>query len=287
MLLHFFAPMLICVSILQFSQVVSPTKETPVGTQTVSTEDEDAAHDRALARATLEKHEVVLNYLPPPVGVWQVMMGNERANKETLAALPRLTGEEYVWLYAANNELDVEELKLLGDIQNTINLNLNSSPITDQDLTEIARLKNLTRLSLCRTQITDRGLKNLATLTHLVDLRVDGTDIDGNGLPNLSKLPSLHTLSATRTKIGDKGLAGFKTLVSLRWLNLSYTSVSDEGLNELVALHNLQELGVVSTAVSDHGAEQFVVRHSTSLKEAIQNGKFVPIHNARLKVIEN
>src|SRR5437879_11512722 len=61
-------------------------------------------------------------------------------------------------------------LKNLTGLSSLIDLDLASTPLTDEGLEYIGRMVNLRRLSLSYTDITDRGLAYLLQLPHLENL---------------------------------------------------------------------------------------------------------------------
>lgn len=174
-----------------------------------------------------------------------------------------------------------ERLAALADLGQVPWLSLESAPVSDAALAQVAKLgasnARLTRLFLGSSEIRGDGLKALAPLTGLqylslkqlpIDderlaalpdfpelqyLGLDGTRVTDSGLAELARYPLLQVLWLDSTPVTDSGLVHFKSLASLRTLYLPGTKAAGPGIVELKHLPNLTSVswrGVKLTADS-------------------------------------
>jgi alpha-glucosidase len=108
-------------------------------------------------------------------------------------------------------------------------------------------------VNLNRTKISDEQLALLSGFPALTDLSLEGTTIGDRGLAHLEHLAELQWLNLYRTRVGNAGLAHLKRLGKLEHLPLGETRVSDDGLAHLTSLGRLTYLGLRSDAITDAG----------------------------------
>jgi hypothetical protein len=145
---------------------------------------------------------------------------------------------------------DLRWLKALPDLTS---LYIESTPITDAGLVDVAAITKLDVLSLSRTRITDAGLKTVSRLRELRYLMLVDTAITDAGLADIAKLEKLRFLSLGITKISDAGLQKISGLPNLTSLNLGETKFDDAWIPTLRSFPRLKELWLGSTAISDAG----------------------------------
>jgi len=114
-----------------------------------------------------------------------------------------------------------------------IEVNLQESRTTDEDLVHLVGLARLKELSLHRTRITSAGLVSLRGLTNLQRLFLSDTQTGDDGLASLKHLRNLDTLGLSGTKVTDVGLEHLKGLKNLRYLYMIGTDVTEEGVKRL------------------------------------------------------
>ena len=86
-------------------------------------------------------------------------------------------------------------------------LDLNSAPVLDGGLKELASLKNLGWLNLNDTRVTDAGLKELARFKNMNALHLRNTLVTDAGLKELEGLKELTVLDLRKTKVTETGMA--------------------------------------------------------------------------------
>ena len=216
--------------------------------------------------------------------------------------LRRLTAlSELRQLLCVRCQLDRDGFRRLGALQQLELLQLEGTPVTDDDLVHLRDCPELTHLGLNSTAITDRGLESLAKL-HLQQLDVSDTEITNAGLAHLAPLP-LQGLRINATSISDAGLALLSALplttlsandtnitgsglihlagMPLEQLSLAGTPVSDAHLAELAACSSLRVLDLSATGVTDAGLTHLATMHLTQLNLA-----HTPISDAGLRLLQ-
>ncbi len=122
-------------------------------------------------------------------------------------------------------------------------LNLNGTPIKDDQLVQLQSFPGIHSLFLGMTSITGEGLASLKGFDalELLDLYLCEQLTDAS-LTHLKNFPALRELNLHQTLISDAGLANLKEVKSLQKLWLCYTKVTNDGLANLTALPSLRAL---------------------------------------------
>jgi hypothetical protein len=157
------------------------------------------------------------------------------------------------------------DLILIGRLGQLWNLNLDSSPISDDGLVHLKALTGMERLYLPLTKVGDAGLVHLEGLTGLHQLGFYDNPITDEGLVHLKGLTDLEFLILDGTRVSGPGLAQLKGLKRLVGLSLTRTAVDDAGLKHLREMTGLKELFLGGTRVTDAGVRK--------LQEALPNLK--------------
>lgn len=83
----------------------------------------------------------------------------------------------------------------IGQLHSVVDLDLNGSNITDDDLVVLQALTNLRHLDLSHTEVTDAGLLHLQTLSTLRWLVLSGSRVTDEGVDRLREaIPNLQLL---------------------------------------------------------------------------------------------
>jgi len=184
-----------------------------------------------------------------------------------------------------------ERLSLLPDLGDVWWLSMESAPVSDTALTQVARLtgKNqpLKRIFLGNTGITGSGLPHLAPLNRLVYLSLKQLPIDNGRLATLPDFPELQFLGLDGTRVSDDGLKTVARYPRLQVLWLDDTAVTDAGLVHLKPLKILRTLSLPGTHAAGTGLAE--LRHlpltTISLKGAKLNADSLK-HVAQLEQLE-
>jgi len=136
-------------------------------------------------------------------------------------------------------------------------LDLYGTPVTDEDLKDLAGLSELQTLDLARTRVTDAGLKGLVELKQLQTLDLSyNAGLTDAGLKELTGLPQLQTLDLSfNNKLTDAGLKELANLPQLQKLNLEGTALTDAGLMELASLKQLKVIQLRQTKITNQGVD--------------------------------
>ena len=141
-------------------------------------------------------------------------------------------------------------------------LNLSKMPVTDNDLSAVARFKNLERLNINFSEIGGTGLSALRTLEKLQSLSLAGTHVDAKGIRPLFDLPQLTQLYVWNTKVTEEDKTALEkqfpqvTVVTTQFKNdkilkLGKPGLANEGIvrqGELVALkHSMPAVKIYYT----------------------------------------
>src|SRR4029453_9437367 len=78
--------------------------------------------------------------------------------------------------------------------------------------------ERVVEVKLDRTQVTDEDLKLVAVLSEVTDLSLEQTQVGDTGMSHLKALAKLEWLNLFGTQVGDNGLKHLKELNSLKHL---------------------------------------------------------------------
>src|SRR5262245_35609956 len=104
--------------------------------------------------------------------------------------------------------------------------------------------ERVVEVKLDRTRVTDEDLKLVAALTDVTDLSLEMTQIGDTGMGHLKSMHRLEWLNLFGTQVGDKGLEHLKQLTSLKHLPVGHTKVTDAGMVHLESMPQLRYLGL-------------------------------------------
>ena len=117
----------------------------------------------------------------------------------------------------------------------SVEIRLNSTPIEDAQLADLAGLTELRRINLPRSQISDQGLERIVQEVPLLEqLRLGSPQITDVGLASIAQLKQLRFLHLIDVPLTD---AGLKHLEQMTWLESFYLdggNVTDAGLSALI-----------------------------------------------------
>lgn len=173
--------------------------------------------------------------------------------------------------------IDESVLQRIASASQLVRLDLDDSPLQNDQLRYLAGLRDLQELSLNGTQVTDAGLVHLAELPlrvlRLGRTQVDGTGFDAlnartlrfiqlgttkvaaEGFARLARFESLTYLDVAGAKIGDTDLAMLEGMPNLNFLHLGWTRVEGPGLAHIARLPNLQRLILMKSLIDDRALE--------------------------------
>jgi len=127
-------------------------------------------------------------------------------------------------------------------------LDLSTSGLNSDGVTQLAKLSSLKALNLEDTKISSNDLTSLSELDKLTDLDIGGcAAINDKGLESLKGFDNLSTLYIDRSKITDNGLKTLGTMKSLSTLNLDRTDISDAGMQHVLSLPKIYHLRLGSS----------------------------------------
>ena len=110
-----------------------------------------------------------------------------------------MTKLQYLMLTAPRaTSMGIEKLQSLT---NSRSLNLQQTPVRDNDLKALAKLTNLTDLNLAGTKVTDQGIETLKAFPALVSLRLDLTFVSNKTADQLEHFLSLRHLGLVFTRV--------------------------------------------------------------------------------------
>ena len=229
--------------------------------------DEDSVRTRAKLRETLAKFTATRRSYPEPPNkkAGNKKAGNKKAgNKkagdtktgDTKTASSRRelsaaqTAERTATAVAALREKGAHVFLRGG---RAVEVNLNRSQATDDEMSLVASLPDLTDLSLEETAVGDVSMARLKGLRKLAWLNLYRTRVGDEGLRHLSAIASLELLPLGSTRITDAGLAHVASMTGLLYLGLRDNRVGDDGVRHLTGLTQLRGLHLGETKVTDAG----------------------------------
>jgi Leucine-rich repeat (LRR) protein len=148
--------------------------------------------------------------------------------------------------------LSLDGARVVKDTQgNIVELDLNSTWITDGDLAKVAQMRHLRKLDLSHTRVTDGGLEQLKSLENVVELNCYYAErLTEDGIAHLRGWKHLEHLSLRGTKVTSQVFAHLARLTSLRSLDLGFTQIEDEGFEQLASLARLEKLSIGGNRLS-------------------------------------
>ncbi|MCH7727741.1 MAG: hypothetical protein IH991_14860 [Planctomycetes bacterium] len=114
-----------------------------------------------------------------------------------------------------------------------IEINLQETKTTNEDLVHVVGLRSVTEVSLYQTRVTSAGLVHLSGLVNIEKLFLTDTKTDDEGLIHVGRLRELRILGLSGTAVSDAGLEHLKNLRNLKSLFLIDTRVTDAGVKKL------------------------------------------------------
>ncbi|GLR15850.1 chitobiase/beta-hexosaminidase C-terminal domain-containing protein [Portibacter lacus] len=143
---------------------------------------------------------------PPDVDIFSKI---EKPDSSTIVRLvsngyklyPVSSGNSSVYVNFSNRsdlkKRDFDQLRKIRD--NVSQLNLDSSSLTDQLMSQVNRFKHLEKLELQNTTITSEGINSLKELKFLKSLNLFNTKVDVTSMEKLLSFPQLRSLYLWRT----------------------------------------------------------------------------------------
>jgi hypothetical protein len=171
-----------------------------------------------------------------------------------------------ITLGTAATDADIRKFDVFSEIEY---LDVSSSQVTNQGLTDLTLFPHLKALTLNETGITDAGLIRLAKLPELYELNLINTPIVGDGVRHLPR--SIIKLNLDYSQFSDDGCRNLQHLTNLSELSLQGTLVTDEGVARLMDLPALSYLNLQETSVRGHGFRGFPALQSLRLDNSAIN----------------
>lgn len=140
------------------------------------------------------------------INVITVIAGDRRTILVGVVAGAKSSGTEALKLIAKLGG-SVRTFQWKGD--NSYNVDLSNSNITDDALLLIASLDDLYTLNLANTKITDKGIAHLANHPGLSDVVLSGTQVTNDALTHLATLRKLDRVSVDQTAITRDAMVRF------------------------------------------------------------------------------
>jgi len=110
----------------------------------------------------------------------------------------------------------------LGPKGQVVEVNLEASRATDDDVARLAPLGGIRKLKLWGAAITNKSIATLAGFPELVDLTLFNTRVDDRGIAALAEISTLRNVNLRRTTgMTNEGLAHLRGASALETLGLS------------------------------------------------------------------
>jgi uncharacterized membrane protein len=137
-----------------------------------------------------------------------------RIRKHGLMANPISKDQNFIEVNAINApRVTNKELADLSKIQGQIvRLKLGNTGVSGDFIKEIAAMPLLIQLDLNHTKLTDQDLVGLKNLAYLESINLVGTPISDRGLASLAHIKSLKRVYLWQTRVTEKGVAVLKKM---------------------------------------------------------------------------
>lgn len=151
-------------------------------------------------------------------------------------------------------------------------LKVNSTLVSDENLTYLSKMPSLRYLSMSNCGITTKGIRNLGKLD-LRNLYLSGVlELDDSSVEAIvEQFPNLRKLSLAGALITPKGLSLLTQLKFLKKLNLQYTDWSDKTI-AIISKLSIDTLTIHRSPITDKELANF---------EKVANLKTLEIENCR------
>ena len=146
-----------------------------------------------------------------------------------------------------NKEFTGTGLMFISDKAKLWHLDLQSTSIDDDGVSEIVKFTNLKDLSLAKSKnpnLTEKGLEQLEFLKNLRSLDLHDTNLDDDSFQRICNLTNLEVLWMGMTRVSDKGMKFIENLRNLTQLNIYDTQITEKGLEHIGKLPNLMYLQI-------------------------------------------
>lgn len=154
-----------------------------------------------------------------------------------------------------NYELsDSEDFAPLKEIDPNLfmQFDANEFPLTDKQLSLLAKMPNIYLLKLARTDLTDSGVEYLKGMKHLKSLDMRCTLVTSKGVSKACRyFPELVNLNLAKNTLDDTCIPAISKLKFLHSLNLSSCNQRGNHLELLAGLGNLTGLDLCNNKISD------------------------------------
>jgi hypothetical protein len=127
-----------------------------------------------------------------------------------------------------------------------------STPVTDQQLSQLDDAENLRVLVLDAGEVTDQGIAQIAKVSKLVHLRIRNSTLTDASLDDLAKLKNLRVLNLPQAKFSKEGVARLADLPNLRQLRLGGDGITDVS-KSVAQITRLRSLHLINVPVTDDG----------------------------------
>jgi Leucine-rich repeat (LRR) protein len=144
---------------------------------------------------------------------------------------------------------DVRQLATFGALTH---LSIDSPGLGDGHLVELGSIKNLEWLRITSKSATNStvGVEAITGLTNLRDLGLVNVNVDDRDMKLLTRLAELEQLDLTDTSVGDEGLESILALPKLRRLYLHRTRISLDGAARVMATPSITHAAWLGTGIT-------------------------------------
>ncbi len=185
----------------------------------------------------------------------------------------------------ASNELNmmaelysVENLKKCRGLSGLLQLNLDDSKFSDQQIRLLADIPNLEVLKLNRTDV--KTLSGMERVKHLREIELNDTKIQNGALKNLVNLKHLSEIHLSHDEIGDEGLEILSTVPDLTDLDVSHTQIKLISSKQIQGFAKLKNLHLEGNDLHEAGLRSLL--HAPSL-ELVHLRKTELFNNLKLR----
>ncbi len=189
----------------------------------------------------------------------------------------------YFFVREKYNPSKLQELLKIKD--QIVVLNMDNMPVTDVDLTTIARFSNVEKLLLNHSSITNTGIETIANLPSLTSLAISGTNVDATILPLLLKSPVLREVFIWNTKIIPGDLQSLEADSNKISFNLGYIPDPNEvlPLTPPIKINESEILKAKDSVGLKHQIRGVTIRYT--LDGSIPDSAAAPIYSSPLPII--
>jgi len=132
-------------------------------------------------------------------------------------------------------------------------MDFGGTPLTDQELADLAGYPGLIGLNLRGTRVTDHGMGCVSQFPILARIDVSATPVTAAGIEQLCHVPTLSSLTVDANQLRQLANVSDDALPQVSQLWLDIDSIDDQAISDLERWKKLDSLVILHAGITDDG----------------------------------